>query len=208
MHYLAYAHADFASPHQLFVDSFQQKFPDLEINDAVLDLGCGPCDISRRFASAYTDCTIHAVDGAANMLLHAESLNKSSNLHQRIQLINGTLPDTSLPQNFYQTIISNSLLHHLHNPFVLWQTVQQHAKPFATIFIMDLMRPDSLTTARQLVEDNAANEPPILQQDFYHSLLAAFTPEEVQSQLDDMGMSTLRIETISDRHMLIYGSLG
>lgn len=203
----AYAHADFASPHQLFVDTFRQKFPALDIKDAVLDLGCGPCDISRRFALAYAACTIHAVDGATNMLMHAETLNKEDNLHQRIQLIETTLPDITLPQNFYHTIISNSLLHHLHNPFVLWQTIQRHAKAYTNIFVMDLMRPDSAAVAKQLVEDNAAAEAEILQQDFYHSLLAAFTPAEVQQQLDDMDMSTLQIETVSDRHMIIYGSL-
>lgn len=204
----AYAHADFETPHQLFIDTFQQKFPELNINDAVLDLGCGPCDISRRFATAYPNCSVHAVDGAANMLSYASKLNAAANLHTRIELINGTLPDATLPQNFYHTIISNSLLHHLHNPFVLWQTVQQHTRPPAHIFIMDLVRPASETAAKKMVRDNAAGEPQILQEDFYHSLLAAFTPQEVLQQLNDMGLNNLNIEMISDRHMVIYGSLG
>lgn len=203
----AYAHADFETPHQLFINTFQDKFPDLDLNDTVLDLGCGPCDISRRFAMAYPDCKVHAVDGAANMLLHAKTLNQKSNLTHRIQLIEGLLPGASLPQDFYHTIISNSLLHHLHNPLVLWEIIQQYARPFANIFIMDLMRPVTEKLARQLVNDNTANEPEILQQDFYHSLLAAFTPEEIRQQLDDMDMSGLQVETISDRHMIVYGSL-
>ena len=149
--------------------SFQQKFPGLEINDAVLDLGCGPCDISRRFVSAYPQCTIHGVDAAANMLRHARALNLQHNIDGRIQLIEGQLPQVSLPQNFYHTIISNSLLHHLHNPFVLWESIQEHAKPFANIFIMDLMHPATETAAEELMTAYAADEPKILQQDFYHS---------------------------------------
>jgi len=204
---LAYAHADFEAPHRLFIDTFQQKFPGLEINDAVLDLGCGPGDISRRFVRVYPQCTLHAVDGAANMLQHAKALNLQHNLDGRIQLIEGRLPQLSLPQNFYHTIISNSLLHHLQNPFVLWETLQQHAKPFANIFIMDLVRPATEAMARDFVNIYAADEPEILQHDFYHSLLAAFTPEEVQQQLHDMAMSRLEIDVISDRHMIIFGSL-
>ena len=203
----AYAHADFATPHQLFIETFQGKFPELKINDVVLDLGCGPCDVSRRFARTYLQCSIHAVDGASNMLSHAKSFNQQHGLEQRIRLIEGLLPAVNLPQRFYQTIISNSLLHHLHNPFVLWETILQYAKPFATIFIMDLMRPNSEDEAQELQERYSANEPEVLQQDFYHSLLAAFTPEEVQQQLDQMSISTLQIDIISDRHMIIYGRL-
>ncbi|MFO7603304.1 MAG: class I SAM-dependent methyltransferase [Gammaproteobacteria bacterium] len=203
----AYAHADFAAPHQQFIDTFQERFAGLDISDAVLDLGCGPADISRRFALAYPHCTLHAVDGASHMLAHARRLNQQQGLAQRIVLIEGTLPGVTLPQDFYHTIISNSLLHHLHDPFVLWQTLRQYAKASAHIFIMDLMRPDSAATAAQLVTTYAASEPHILQEDFYHSLLAAFTPREVQHQLEEMAMSHLRVEEVSDRHMIIYGCL-
>lgn len=203
----AYAHADFAAPHDHFIELFQEKFTDLEINDTVLDLGCGPADISRRFAEAYPQCHIHGIDGASAMLNYGQQLNEQANLGDRIQLIEAMLPGASLPQNFYHVIISNSLLHHLHDPFVLWNTLQQHAKPFASIFVMDLMRPESKEKARQLTQEYAANEPKVLQEDFYHSLCAAFTPEEVQQQLDEIAMYSLKIETVSDRHMIIYGQL-
>lgn len=203
----AYAYADFATPHQLFIDKFKEKFPDLVVNDTVLDLGCGPCDISRRFALAYPESTIHAVDGAENMLAHADTLNRAQHLQERIKLIHGVLPKIELPQKNYETIISNSLLHHLHNPFVLWETIQQHSKPFANIFIMDLMRPETKTEAAALVSEYAGNEAEVLQHDFYHSLLAAFTVDEIRQQLEDMHMSQLSIDVISDRHLIIYGSL-
>ena len=203
----AYACADFATPHNHFIELFKEKFPGLEIDDAVLDLGCGPADISRRFAQAYPACHVHGVDGAKAMLEFGEQLNEQAGLSHRVQLIEACLPGASLPQNFYHVIISNSLLHHLHDPMVLWQTIQQHAKPFAHVFIMDLMRPDSESRAEELKELYAADEPPILQQDFHNSLLAAFTPDEVQQQLDELGLSGLQVEVVSDRHMIIYGQL-
>lgn len=203
----AYANADFESAHQSFVDLFQEKFPHLPVVTEVLDLGCGPCDITRRFARAYPDAVFHAVDGAQAMLDEAARLNRQQGMDDRIQLIDTHLPAPRLPQQHYDTIISNSLLHHLHNPHDLWQCVTTHANPLATIFIMDLMRPASDLQTARLVEMYAANEADILRRDFYHSLRAAFTPAEVSRQLEEHALSHLSVETVSDRHMIIYGHL-
>ena len=206
---IAYASADFSAAHNLFVEIFQQKFPDLSphFNDVVLDLGCGPCDVTRRFAIAYPDAGFHAVDGAATMLQHGAELNEQAGLSQRIKLIESCLPDIQLSQSFYHVIISNSLLHHLHNPFDLWDNIQKHAKPFAHVFVMDLIRPVDEQTVKFLSNEYASNEPDILKQDFENSLHAAFTIKEVQQQLDEMGLTNLRVEEVSDRHMIIYGVL-
>lgn len=203
----AYAHADFATPHNLFIELFKQKFPGLEIREVVLDLGCGPADISRRFVQAYPACHVHGVDGAQAMLEFGRQLNQQAGLSHCIELIEACLPGVELPQRHYHVIISNSLLHHLHDPFVLWQSIEQHARPFAHVFIMDLVRPENETRARQLVQEYASAEPAILQEDFYHSLCAAFTPGEVEQQLDEMGLSQLQVEVVSDRHMIIFGQL-
>ncbi len=203
----AYADADFESAHQAFIRLFQEKFPQLDIRHEVLDLGCGPCDISRRFARAFAHAMLHAIDGAAAMLQEAERLNKQHGLAHRIKLVETQLPDLELPQPHYHTIISNSLLHHLHDPHVLWDSIKAHAKPFASVFVMDLMRPESKEKAHALVEQYAANEPSILREDFYHSLCAAFTPEEVKAQLEEHALSQLMVETVSDRHIIIYGTL-
>lgn len=141
------------------------------------------------------------------MLQQATRLNQQSGLDSRIRLINSRLPNLKLPQQHYHSIISNSLLHHLHDPHSLWDSITCHAKPFASIFVMDLRRPESEAIAKQLVEQYAGGEPEILRDDFYHSLCAAFTPDEVQAQLDEHALSQLTVETVSDRHMIIYGTL-
>ena len=205
----AYAAADFSSAHNLFIELFREKFKDIhpQFNDVVLDLGCGPCDITRRFAAAYPDADFHAVDGAAAMLKQGEKLNKQEGMSCRIKLIESHLPMLELPQQLYHIIISNSLLHHLKNPFDLWEAIQQHAKPFAHVFIMDLVRPVDEPTVKYLSNEYAKNEPEILKQDFENSLRAAYTVKEVKNQLKEMGLTKLQAEEVSDRHMIVYGIL-
>ena len=53
----AYALADFSEPHQAFIDHFARCFPRHRPR-RVLDLGCGPADVTIRFARAYPDCVI------------------------------------------------------------------------------------------------------------------------------------------------------
>lgn len=205
----AYAAADFSSPHDLFIEIFREKFKDIhpQFNDVVLDLGCGPCDITRRFAAAYPDADFHAVDGAEAMLKQGEKLNEQEGISPRIKLIESCLPKLELPQQFYHIIISNSLLHHLQNPFDLWEAIQQHAKPFAHIFMMDLIRPIDEHTVKFLSKEYATNAPEILKTDFENSLRAAYTVKEVRKQLKEIGLTKLQVEEVSDRHMIMYGVL-
>ena len=201
----AYAFADFEEPHSRFIELFRETFDAEVIDGAVLDLGCGPGDISIRFVHAYPDCVVHGVDGAAAMLAHGRSRLQREDLQTRVRLIEAYLPEEDLPLGQYDAVISNSLLHHLRDPMVLWQTVKRYAKPDAPVFIMDLLRPASREQAQSLVDEYAAGEPDILRHDFFHSLLAAYLPEEVAVQLRSAGLARLKVEEISDRHLLIYG---
>jgi trans-aconitate methyltransferase len=201
----AYANADFEEPHEQFVTLFQQAFPSHEFTGVLLDLGCGPGDITRRVARRFPKVRIDAVDGAAAMLAEGQRLTSGANEAPRINYIHGLLPDCRLPQSQYDGIFSNSLLHHLADPMVLWRTVQQHAKPGAPVFVMDLLRPENTQTAKGLVEQYAANEPAVLKEDFYHSLLAAFEIDEVRRQLTECGLQHLQIAQVSDRHLTVSG---
>lgn len=202
----AYAEADFSEPHNRFLTLFHERFS-ADISGPVLDLGCGPGDICQRFATAYPDCLVHGVDASQAMLQLARTRAREQGLEQRIQYISGYLPDTDLQLSRYDTVISNSLLHHLHNPATLWHSIQRFAQPGARIFVMDLLRPETSTQATQLVTTYASEEPDILQKDFFNSLIAAYQVEEVEQQLLDCAINTLKIEAVSDRHLIVHGRM-
>jgi len=204
----AYAAADFEQPHAMFISLFQETFSDVGDNACVLDLGCGPGDITFRFARAFPGCRVHGVDGSEAMLAHARKVLESKQLLQeRVHFFKKILPGESPPFKPYDTIISNSLLHHLAEPQVLWESVRSCAAAGARVFIMDLKRPETRSTARQMVELYAAGEPEILRRDFYNSLLAAFTVDEIREQLTSAGLAGFTAREVSDRHLVISGRL-
>ena len=204
---MAYANADFDEAHRTIVENFQRVFQDIKVLHNLLDLGCGPADIAIRFACMYPNCKIDAVDGSQEMLNQARLFIERKSLQSRITLYLQCLPKCDLPKKSYNAIVSNSLLHHLHNAQHLWSVVKKYATANTAIFIGDLIRPDSLQAANQLVQQYAEGESEILRSDFLNSLLAAFTIDEVHAQLEEAQLNSLNIEQISDRHMLIYGYL-
>jgi SAM-dependent methyltransferase len=203
----AYAEADFSEPNERFVGYFEARFPEVTCGN-VLDLGCGPGDIVLRLAARHAGLCVHGLDGSPAMLRHAcERLLASPELGGRVQFVAGLLPGAALPLPRYDAVISNSLLHHLHDPSVFWQAVREAGAPGAAVLVMDLFRPASEAAARELVTQYAANEPEVLQRDFAASLCAAFEPDEVRAQLRACGLDTLAVETVSDRHLLVTGRL-
>jgi ubiquinone/menaquinone biosynthesis C-methylase UbiE len=149
---------------------------------------------------------ITAVDGSAPMLALAQDAVRSAALDARIILIQGYLPGLPLEDHVYDAILSKDLLHHLPDPLMLWKEIARLGKRGAAVYVMDLVRPLAPSDARRIVDTVAASDDPILREDFYRSLCAAFTPAEVQEQLIASGLD-LRVQRLSDRHMLVSGLL-
>lgn len=194
----AYAAADFESAHSLYPKLFDELFPGRPRRALVLDIGCGPCDVTVRFAQANPGYRFHAVDGSAAMLKCAPSM-------PRIKLIKGYVPAVRLPATAYDVILSSSLLHHLQEPQVLWQTVQRYSKPGTLVFVVDLRQPATRAAAERIAKKYSVGEPKVLKRDFFNSLLAAFTPVKVRQQLRAAGLNWLRVKTLTDRHLMVSG---
>lgn len=203
----AYAEADFSEPHERFVALFREAFPDEPLAGMVLDLGCGPADVTLRLARAYPACRIDGLDGAEAMLRLGRAAVLKAGLEHRVRLHRGYLPGALPPRAEYDAVVSNSLLHHLADPRTLWDTIKRWGRPGAAVLVMDLMRPETPAQVAALVQAHAADAPEVLRRDFENSLRAAYRVEEVREQIAEAGLFCLEVRAVSDRHLAVTGRL-
>lgn len=202
----AYANADFEAQHSRIAPLMKRLLNLTDIEGHLLDVGCGPGDVTFRLAKAFPGAFITAIDGAEVMIdLAAQRLSREAGFEQRINFIHARIPEDKLPVYAYQAIVSSSFLHHLHQPQMFWELLKTYGKTGCKIFVADLIRPQTIQDAQQMVKESASGEPLILQHDYYHSLLAAFTVEEVKEQLSKAGLHQLQV--IEDGYLLVYGEL-
>jgi len=199
----AYAQADFSSENDLFVRQFLEQFSDLK-EGLVLDLGCGPGDIPIRLVQACPSLHVLAVDASGPMIDEARSAIATAKVEDRVRLVCSKFQELQLEEPA-DAIISNSLVHHVPNPYQFWYAIRQLAKPGAAVLVMDLVRPETPEEAQAIVDQYAADESEQLRRDFYNSLLAAFTEDEVAAHLAEFNLSRLLIDVPDDRHWVVTG---
>nr|MBI3613104.1 class I SAM-dependent methyltransferase [Nitrospirota bacterium] len=202
---LAYAQADFEEENRGFVDLFRNYYPEWT-EGHVLDLGCGPGDIPIRFVRALPGCQVTGVDASAAMIRLADEAVRAAGLSDRIALRCDRVQGLRLDEPA-DAAVSNSLLHHLPNPLTFWYELKRLVKPGSFVLVMDLLRPETQEEAQAIVDRYAADEPAVLRRDFYHSLLASFTEDEVAAQLAELNLSRLLIDVPDDRHWVVGGCL-
>ena len=200
----AYADADFEAAHSLFVERMGQALPGLPGSGRSLDLGCGPGDISFRVARALPGWQVDAVDGSVAMIDLARERAGREAEGARLKFHHAYLPTDALVDAAYDLVFSNSLLHHLPDPQVLWSSVRRYAAEGGRFFVMDLARPESAEAVEALVEDYAADEPPLLKRDFRLSLHAAYRTEEIEAQIREAGLAGAQVKAVSDRHWIAW----
>jgi ubiquinone/menaquinone biosynthesis C-methylase UbiE len=202
----AYAHADFAEVNQAFVDRLLDLTGDFQ-GARCVDLGTGPADIPVRLIQARSDWTVTAIDASPPMLGFARHTVGQAGLSASIEIVQANALNTGLSSRSYDVVFSNSILHHLNDTMRFWQEVQRLGKEGAMVFLRDLYRPQDEATAVAIIEQYAGNESQLLQDEYRRSLMAAYTPEELRAQLAAVGLAHLTVETITDRHMDVYGRL-
>lgn len=201
---LAYARTDFAAVNAAFVE----RLLDLTgsaIQLDLLDLGCGPGDIPIRIAIARPGWRINALDASAPMLELARAAEAAAGFTGRVRWVLGNAAQPPVEDHSCDVLCSNSILHHLHDPAPLWRAAKRLLRAGGLVFMRDLYRPPTAEAAWMLVQQHATEASQTLKQEFYNSLLAAHTPQEIQGQLQAAGLAHLHVKTITDRHVDVWG---
>ena len=204
----AYAAADFSSGDQATLEAIQQLLfttSPLPADPLVVDLGCGPGNITLRLAELLPNARIVGIDGAESMLALARERAQQQQLE--ISFLCQTLQEVLQGPLLGQAdlIVSNSLLHHLHQPDLLWSLTSSLAVHGCRVLHRDLRRPFSVSELDRLQRTYLPEAPAVLIQDFRASLAAAFEPDEVTSQLKRAGLNGLRVEAEDDRYLVVSG---
>ena len=204
----AYAAADFSSGDQATIEAIQRLVftsSPMPPDPLVVDLGCGPGNITLRLAHLFPKARIIGIDGAESMLALARERAEKQKLD--ISFLCQTLQDVLRGPLLGQAdlIVSNSLLHHLHQPDLLWRVTQALAAPGCRALHRDLRRPSSDAEIEQLLLKHLPWAPEVLQHDFSASLAAAFEPQEVTAELHRLGLNQLTVSAEDDRYLVVSG---
>ncbi|MCC3419169.1 MAG: class I SAM-dependent methyltransferase [Microcoleus sp. PH2017_25_DOB_D_A] len=166
----------------------------------VLDAGTGTARIPIALTQLRPEWKLTCIDLSANMLkVGAQNVEKARVRSQiNLELIDAkAMP---YPDNSFDMVISNSIIHHLPDPLPFLREVRRVLKPNGAIFLRDLLRPETREIRDNLVELYAADCNSHQKQLFSDSLQAAFTLDEIQTMIETAGLEGLRIYESSDRH--------
>lgn len=182
----AYGNANFGISTPLFIDLFDKLISNNEMNLNILDIGCGPAEISIKLAKKYPNMLVHAIDGSKGMIKFAKNNILANSLSHRIFLNHLFISDCLEYKQNFDLIISNFTLHHFHEPKTFWNFIKRISNHDTKILIMDLIRPNSQTDFNSIMLNCPEKIPAVLKEDLHNSLLASFTIDEVKKQLKEI----------------------
>ena len=185
-------------------DSFVERIIELGACEGnFLDLGTGTADIPILLAQRLPDIEIVAIDLSVNMLKLAMTHVADAGLGNRIVLERVDAKSLPYPDQLFEGVISNSIIHHIPDPMpALWE-ISRTVRLGGLIMIRDLIRPETPEAAETFVDQYAADDTPNQKKLLYDSFRAAFTISEVEAMLAQVNFPDATVVQSSDRHWSI-----
>jgi ubiquinone/menaquinone biosynthesis C-methylase UbiE len=168
-----------------------------------LDVGTGPAAIPIMLAQRLPAVEVIGIDLSPNMLELGDFHITEAGLTDRITLAQADAKDLPYPSQFFDAVLSNSIIHHIPDPLPMLREVSRVIRSDGLILIRDLIRPKTTEAALGLVEQHASGATPYQKKLFYDSFLAAFTISEVEDMLVQVNLPGTVVVRSSDRHWSI-----
>ena len=182
--------------------------------DLIVDLGCGPGNISEKLAIKWPNTEVVGIDGSKEMILRAE-YNKDISSNQKklknLRYICSDIKDIKL-KNFLlkkriSLLVSNSLIHHITNLEDFFNTIRSLSSNRTVNFHKDLKRPLDEKSALELKAECSTKYNEILTNDYYASLRASYTLKELKDFTLENDLSSLEVFEDGDKYLIVYGNV-
>ncbi len=171
----------------------------VELGD-VLDLGTGTALIPIELCKRHSTCRVMAIDMAINMLELARYNVEAEGLIDRITLAKVDAKAMPYETSMFQTLISNSIVHHIPEPLHCLAEGVRVTEPGGLVFVRDLLRPNSSEEVSRLVELYAGDENDHSKKMFDDSLRASLSLEEIRAVVEELGFDPQTVQATTDRH--------
>ena len=215
---ISYDKADFLEEEVNLVNQINhyllRKNISLGEKDLIVDLGCGPGNISEKLAIKWPNTQVVGIDGSKEMILRAEynknihtNKEKLKNLHYICSDIKDIKSNNFLLKKRISLLVSNSLIHHITNLEDFFNTIRSLSSNITVNFHKDLKRPFNEKTAQKLKVQCSAKHNEILTNDYYASLRASYTFKELKNFISDNDLSSLEVFEDGDKYLIVYGNV-
>jgi ubiquinone/menaquinone biosynthesis C-methylase UbiE len=196
---------DHSQVNRVFVDDLMR----LNGPTRVLDVGTGTALIPIELCRRGDQWRVVAVDLARSMLDVGGKNVAEAGLAHAIEL---KLVDAKrLPFNdgAFPVVMSNSIIHHIPHPAdCLAEMIRVVASQGGLLFVRDLLRPDTESHLKHLVQAYAGDSDAHQQKMFAESLHAALTLEEIRGLAGKFGIAPTCIQQTTDRHWTLAWKRG
>ena len=192
-----------AMDHTLPNMAFVERLLELGIDHCTkaLDMGTGPGDIPLMLCGPTQRVSVLAIDLAQSMLDLAKRKVEIAGLGNRITLAQMDVKALDLPDDSFDAVFSNTILHHIPEPALMLAEAARVLKPGGLLLIRDLYRPESIDQLNVLVAEHAGECDADQRKLFADSLHAALMPDELRALADANGLNDCEIVIDTDRHM-------
>ena len=214
----SYAIADFSEGENNLIKQISYYLSKNNINlgekDLIVDLGCGPGNISEKLSIKWPEAMVVGIDGSKEMILKAEFNKKTSSNRSKLKNLSYICTDIkklepskiSLEKNI-TLLVSNSLIHHITYLDDFFNCVKRLSTNITINFHKDLKRPIDEKSALELKAKCSSKYNDILTNDYYASLKASYTFIELKNFILNNKLTSLEVFEEGDQYLVIYGKV-
>ncbi len=215
---ISYDKADFSEGEVNLINQIDhyllRKNISLGEKDLIVDLGCGPGNISEKLAIKWPNTEVIGIDGSKEMILRAEYNKNISNNQKKLKNllyicsdIKDIKSDNFLFNKEISLLVSNSLIHHITYIEDFFNTIKSLSSNSTVNFHKDLKRPLDEKSALELKAQCSKIYNETLTNDYYASLKASYTFKELKKFTLENNLSSLEVFEDGDKYLIVYGNV-